>query len=426
MDSIIGEFTITSGSDPAIFHTSFPRAVNLDEGYELGLKSIYHGPVNNLVFPKFILRSKGAGGLYHMLKLNAKRFYPAPSDVLLEMHKLILPILKAHEMPTLFEKNGYLTLNMEEGMWIEVYEEMFLNSVFKYTLYDEENRKKRKIEMTNFEDVNKSMAALQKRVNYLDTKKRERIEVVERDILKLEKIDKELADAYSDTFKDHIKKSSKMEKLTRDLFVITKKIDEKTSEVEFEENMKKIDQTIAEIKDDYENFEKKVKRNVDDIASLNRSLTTGLGSIKLEISSIKNHISGDMAGIEYSTDTSQIATNPKTRERLLVSTLAVSMTPIVRTKLAFLYASPVENSLINNKESRMLTPIPVLSKQGYNYIEFAQPLYRKISVRQFMDISFEILDKNGKKVDFNLYGDDLDQENREYPTILNLHMRRAI
>ena len=74
----------------------------------------------------------------------------------------------------------------------------------------------------------------------------------------------------------------------------------------------------------------------------------------------------------------------------------------------------------------MLTPIPVTSKQGYNYVEFAQPLYRKISVRQFMDISFEILDKNGKKVAFNLYGDDLDQENREYPTILNLHIRRAI
>ena len=93
MDPIIGEFTVTSGSDPAIFHTTFARAVNLDEGYELGLKSIYHGPVNNLVFPKFILRSKGAGGLYHMLELNAKRFYPAPSDVLLEIHKLILPIL---------------------------------------------------------------------------------------------------------------------------------------------------------------------------------------------------------------------------------------------------------------------------------------------------------------------------------------------
>ena len=74
----------------------------------------------------------------------------------------------------------------------------------------------------------------------------------------------------------------------------------------------------------------------------------------------------------------------------------------------------------------MLTPIPVTSKQGYNYVEFTQPLYRKISVRHFMDISFEILDKNGKKVEFNLYGDDLDQENREYPTILNLHIRRAI
>ena len=126
----------------------------------------------------------------------------------------------------------------------------------------------------------------------------------------------------------------------------------------------------------------------------------------------------------YSIDTSQMVTRQK--QRLQVTEISVSMKAIEKTILAFLYASPVENSLINDKESRMLTPIPVTSKKGYNYVEFAQPLYRKISVRQFMDISFEILDKNGKKVEFNLYGDDLDQENREYPTILNLHIRQAI
>ena len=223
---------------------------------------------------------------------------------------------------------------------------------------------------------------------------------------------------------------------------------------EFDEGMKKIEQSIDEIKSDYDVFERNLQhnvddiaaldeslqrnvddiadldeslqRNVDDIATLDESLRMSLSSIKLEISAINNHIRGDEAGIEYSADTSHIASIPEARKHLLVSTLAVTMTPIVRTKLAFLYASPVENSLINNKESRMLTPIPVTSKQGYNYVEFTQPLYRKISVRHFMDISFEILDKNGKKVEFNLYGDDLDQENREYPTILNLHIRRAI
>ena len=437
MDPIIGEFTITSGSDPAIFHTTFARAINLDEGYELGLKSIYHGPVNNLVFPKFILRSEGKPGLYHMLELTAKRFYPAPSDVLLEMHKLMLPILKAHELPTLFEKNGYLTLTMQKGMWIEVYEEMFLNSVFKYTLYDL-IRQKRKIEVNTFEDVNTTMNALKARVNYLDRMKKERIDVIELEIKKLEVIDGRLID--SEEFKEYIETSPKLKKLTKHLFEMTIQLDGKTSVEEFNKGMKKIDQSIDEIKSDYDVFERNLQRNVDDIAALDESLQRNvddiatldeslrisLNSIKLEISAINNHIRGDEAGIEYSADTSQIASIPEARKHLLVSTLAVTMTPIVRTKLAFLYASPVENSLINNKESRMLTPIPVTSKQGYNYVEFTQPLYRKISVRHFMDISFEILDKNGKKVQFNLYGDDLDQESREYPTILNLHIRPAI
>ena len=437
MDPIIGEFTITSGSDPALFHTTFARSVNLDEGYELALKSIYHGPVNNLVFPKFILRSEGKPGLYHMLELTAKRFYPAPSDVLLEMHKLMLPILKAHELPTLFEKNGYLTLTMQKGMWIEVYEEMFLNSVFKYTLYDL-IRQKRKIEVNTFEDVNTTMNALKARVNYLDRMKKERIDVIELEIKKLEVIDGRLID--SEEFKEYIEQSPKLKKLTKHLFEMTIQLDGKTSVEEFDEGMKKIEQSIDEIKSDYDVFERNLQhnvddiaaldeslqRNVDDIATLDESLRISLSSIKLEISAINNHIRGDEAGIEYSADTSQIASIPEARKHLLVSTLAVTMTPIVRTKLAFLYASPVENSLINNKESRMLTPIPVTSKQGYNYVEFAQPLYRKISVRHFMDISFEILDKNGKKVQFNLYGDDLDQESREYPTILNLHIRPAI
>ena len=48
-----------------------------------------------------------------------------------------------------------------------------------------------------------------------------------------------------------------------------------------------------------------------------------------------------------------------------------------------------------------------------------------------MDISFEIIDLHRNKVNFQLYGDDLAKDEngipiREYPTILNLHIRRAI
>jgi len=96
-----------------------------------------------------------------------------------------------------------------------------------------------------------------------------------------------------------------------------------------------------------------------------------------------------------------------------------------------LYASPVENSFINQHLSRLLTPIPVTSKVGYNYVEFAQPLYRKIEVTHFMDISLEIIGPDQERIKFNLFGDDLKLDKdgnpvREYPTILNLHIRRAI
>ena len=79
MDSIIGEFTIISGSDPSTFHTAFARSVRLEEGYQLGIKSLYHGPVKNLVYNKFKLHNEDTT---QELEL-APRFYSAPSDILL-------------------------------------------------------------------------------------------------------------------------------------------------------------------------------------------------------------------------------------------------------------------------------------------------------------------------------------------------------
>jgi hypothetical protein len=129
-------------------------------------------------------------------------------------------------------------------------------------------------------------------------------------------------------------------------------------------------------------------------------------------------------GSTYSIDKSQMAS--RNRENLLVTEVSIPITPIVKTDLAFLYCSIVENSLVNNEETRVLTTIPITSRRGYNYFQFAQPIYRSISVRQFMDISFHILDVNENYMNFNLFGDDVDKVNRKYPTILNLHIRRSI
>ena len=129
-------------------------------------------------------------------------------------------------------------------------------------------------------------------------------------------------------------------------------------------------------------------------------------------------------GSTYSIDKSQMAS--RNRENLLVTEVSIPITPIVKTDLAFLYCSIVENSLVNNEETRVLTTISITSRRGYNYFQFAQPIYRSISVRQFMDISFHILDVNKYYMNFNLFGDDVDKVNRKYPTILKLHIRRSI
>ena len=449
MDPIIGEFTITSERDPAAFHTSFARAINLDEGYELALKSIYHGPVNNLVFPTFALRTEETYGkplqTYETLSLNTERFYEAPSDVLLEMHKLLTAKLELHEMPTLFEKNGYMTLTMQRGTWLKVNERMFLNSVFKYTTY--QSRKKRETKPYELNEYNfKKMWETVKHVKYRylhrnknklkeeeeeeeEKKKMEAlINGLETSIESLKDKDEEVSKKLTpEGFKSQLEATdipNDITELTQKLFILSQKFDDQTFEADIEE----VNRLIESIKEKYDDVDSKVERNTSAITRLDRSLTDGMKTIELKISEINSHLSGDES-IEYSIDTSQIGSSE--HKWLEVTTLAVSTTPIVRTKMAFLYASPVENSLINNHLSRLLTPIPITSKRGYNYVEFAQPLYRKISVRNFMDISFEIIDLHRNKVNFQLYGDDLAKDEngipiREYPTILNLHIRRAI
>ena len=428
MDPIIGEFTITSGSDPAIFHTTFARAINLDEGYELGLKSIYHGPVKNLVYNKFKLYNKDS---VKEIELTP-RFYRAPSDILLDIHQAIANVAP---VPLLYEKEGQMKMTMEGDHWIEVNEAMFLNQNFKYVLYDPESqpgkrRKKNKkpAEQGPFESIREKItklknimqgknlaAGIRESVTYLEVK----VKQLETNMTTL----KNLGDW---------KKSPE----TREKYVkIFEKIDELVIQVDtlFEAigagNQRDFQGKVLQIGNDIHVIERMVMDLEKSIAADNTSISGIEGHVVI-LKKAYDQTNYFLEGLTpvpektYSIDTSQMVTRQK--QRLQVTEISVSMKAIEKTILAFLYASPVENSLINDKESRMLTPIPVTSKKGYNYVEFAQPLYRKISVRQFMDISFEILDKNGKKVEFNLYGDDLDQENREYPTILNLHMRRAI
>ena len=426
MNTIIGEFTIISGSDPSTFHTTFARSVRLDEGYQLGIKSLYHAPVKNLVYNKFKLHNEDTTQELELVP----RFYSAPSDILLDMHQAIANVAP---VPTLFEKDGQMKMVMPDDFWIEVNEAMFLNQNFKYVT----NRKRAKRAVRKYKPPKEPIDRI-----------REKITTIEEYLY-----GKDPKVGLVDGFEIVVRKMNDLEgKLT----YITNMGEWKQSE-EVKKQFVEVVGSIRDLSDKFDalsyddNFQDKVESISSDILAIDtmiQELESSIAANKYSITTLEgqvvfltnafNKTSYTLEKLDesmlreeqpdkdhkYSIDTSQMASRRK--QMLHVTSISVSMKPVEKTLLAFLYASPVENSLINNQESRMLTPIPVTSKQCYNYVEFAQPLYRKISVRQFMDISFEILDKNGKQVAFNLYGDDLDQENREYPTILNLHIRRAI
>ena len=128
-------------------------------------------------------------------------------------------------------------------------------------------------------------------------------------------------------------------------------------------------------------------------------------------------------------DTSNYVSS-KTKREINVSEITVSSAPIVTTRLGMIYCGIVENSLINNKQTRLLTSVPIISRRGYNYYEFKTPIYKVISVLQFSTISFTIADAEGFLMDFSLEGDELSNyqsdAKRKYPTMLNLHIRRRL
>ena len=72
---------------------------------------------------------------------------------------------------------------------------------------------------------------------------------------------------------------------------------------------------------------------------------------------------------------------------------------------AFLYASVVENSYINNTPSRLLTMIPMQSgytdgTTGYHFHEFKSPTYYNFGIREFSNVLFELHDVNGELIHF--------------------------
>ena len=93
----------------------------------------------------------------------------------------------------------------------------------------------------------------------------------------------------------------------------------------------------------------------------------------------------------------------------------------------FLYSNIVENSFINEQQSRLLSIFPVQSKMGYNYHEVINPVYCRMSAHSFIDVNFTLTDIQGKimnmdPVHTSYYGTDT----VIYPTILTLHVRKIV
>ena len=100
----------------------------------------------------------------------------------------------------------------------------------------------------------------------------------------------------------------------------------------------------------------------------------------------------------------------------------------VSTDAGFLYSNIVNNSMINQQQSRLLALIPIRSKPGYNYHEFINPVYGPLSVHSFTDITFALTDVRGDVIKLdNLHSSQWGRAQIEmYPTIVTLHIRKSI
>ncbi len=91
----------------------------------------------------------------------------------------------------------------------------------------------------------------------------------------------------------------------------------------------------------------------------------------------------------------------------------------------FLYSSIVTNSMINQKQSRLLACLPINSKPGYNYYEVQNPVYQPLSVHSFTDIHFALTDIHGKIMMMApMLASNGWYKITDLPTILMLHIRK--
>ena len=86
------------------------------------------------------------------------------------------------------------------------------------------------------------------------------------------------------------------------------------------------------------------------------------------------------------------------------------------TICGFLYSNIVENSLINQQQSRLLACVPISSVSPYNFFEFHNPVYRAFSVHSFTDLNFVLTNVDG----------DILRMKGGIPTVITLSIRKKL
>ena len=116
-----------------------------------------------------------------------------------------------------------------------------------------------------------------------------------------------------------------------------------------------------------------------------------------------------------------------------ISRLDINHAPLVSCiESGLLYSNIVANSMIDQKQSRLLGIFPIKSNAGYNHYEVKNPVYYPLSVHSFTDIAFELVDVRGRLMQMEHMYPTLDLETEtfvryvKYPTIITLHIRKAI
>lgn len=88
-------------------------------------------------------------------------------------------------------------------------------------------------------------------------------------------------------------------------------------------------------------------------------------------------------------------------------------------QVGFLYSNIVPNSLVNQKQSRILGIFYIKSKKGYNCSEVMNTSFLPLSVHSFTDIDFLITNVHGEVLEINA----LEDGKVTYPTIIVLRIK---